>query len=128
MIRTALLSLICSTACFAAATADPALPGKAKAIFDNHCIKCHGDKKQKGELRLDSEAAFKTGGEHGVIFVAGKPDESGIIKAVKRLDPDTAMPPKDKDALSEADVKILSDWIAAGAAWPAAAPAANDGM
>jgi mono/diheme cytochrome c family protein len=127
MIRTAILSFICSSACFAAATADPALPSKAMAIFDNHCMKCHGEKKQKGDLRLDSEAAFKTGGEHGVIFVAGQPDESGIIKAVKRLDEDTAMPPKDKDALSEADVKILSDWIAAGAVWPAA-PAAKDGM
>ena len=36
-----------------------------KPIFEKACFECHGDKKQKGKLRLDSLAAALKGGENG---------------------------------------------------------------
>ena len=36
-----------------------------KPIFDKHCIKCHGEKKQKSDLRLDSRANILKGGDLG---------------------------------------------------------------
>jgi len=113
----ALVGLVSST--LAAADADPDLPKKAIAIFETSCIKCHGPEKQRGELRLDSAEALAKGGENGPVVVPGKPEESKLITGVKREgDEDYHMPPKAKDALPPDQVKILVDWVAAGAKWP----------
>lgn len=113
------IGLLSLTVSLSAADADPALATKAVAVLKASCIKCHGAEKQKGGLRLDSAEAMAKGGDNGKIFVPGKPDESGMIKAVRREgDPDYHMPPKEKDALSADQVAVLAAWVAAGAAWP----------
>jgi mono/diheme cytochrome c family protein len=86
-------------------------------VLESSCTGCHGDKKQKGKLRLDSEEAFKKGGKEGVIFVAGKPADSKIIAAIKRGDDDTKMPPKDEKKLSAEQVADFEKWISLGAPW-----------
>ena len=35
-------------------------------ILASHCIKCHGEAKQEGELRLDSPEGIREGGEFGL--------------------------------------------------------------
>src|SRR5687767_5100914 len=67
-----------------------------RPLLIENCHSCHGEKKQKGELRLDSRSAALRGGELGVVIVPGKPDESLLIKAVRYLDADLQMPPKKK--------------------------------
>src|SRR3954464_14647252 len=67
---------------------------KIRPLLAENCFSCHGPEKQKGELRLDSPAAIRAGGESGPIFVAGKPDESRIIQAVRYQNEDLKMPPK----------------------------------
>lgn len=67
-----------------------------KPLFEASCIRCHGDEKQKGDLRLDSLEAVLKGGEEGRILVAGKSLESALVVAVSGLDEETAMPPKRK--------------------------------
>ena len=67
------------------------------------------------------------GGESGVIIVAGKSEQSLIVRRVLGLDGDDRMP-KDGDALPSAQVALLRSWIDQGASWPqtgakAAAPA-----
>src|SRR5205823_5394278 len=59
-----------------------------RPLLVENCYSCHGDKKQKGELRLDSRASALRGGELGVVIVPGKPDQSLLIKAVRYLNPD----------------------------------------
>src|ERR1051325_10099444 len=59
-----------------------------RPLLIENCHSCHGEKKQKGELRLDSRAAAMHGGELGPVIVPGKPDESLLIKAVRYLDAD----------------------------------------
>ena len=47
-----------------------------KPILESRCYKCHGKKKQKNDLRLDSAESIRAGGENGVVIVPGKPKES----------------------------------------------------
>ena len=45
-----------------------------RPLLAENCYSCHGEKKQKGGLRLDSLEAILKGGESGPAVVAGKPD------------------------------------------------------
>jgi mono/diheme cytochrome c family protein len=88
---------------------------RVRPILVQHCVGCHGEKKQKGELRLDLKAGFAKGGESGPAVVPGKPDESRLVKAVGYAD-DIKMPPKGK--LTDADIATLTEWVKGGAPWP----------
>ena len=81
------------------------------------CYSCHSHeaKKLKGEYYLDSRDAMIKGGESGKpAIVPGEPDKSPLIKMIKRTDPDEAMPPKEKDALSTEQVKDFEEWVKQG--------------
>ena len=80
------------------------------------CFECHGDKKQKAGLRLDGYADVMKGGESGAALVAGKPDESLLIQAVRYTDENLQMPPKER--LTAGEVQRLEQWVAMGAPWP----------
>ena len=43
-----------------------------KPLFEASCTGCHGENKQKGDLRLDSLAAVLKGGEDGKVVVPKK--------------------------------------------------------
>jgi mono/diheme cytochrome c family protein len=88
---------------------------KVRPILVANCVSCHGEKKQKGELRLDAKAAFAKGGESGPAVVPGDPAKSRLVAAI-RYDDDTKMPPKGK--LSDADIAVLTEWVKGGAPWP----------
>jgi mono/diheme cytochrome c family protein len=87
-----------------------------KPIFDKSCIKCHGEEKQKGKLRLDSlEAAIK-GGKNGPNIIPNDGAKSGLVQAIARLDPDEAMPPDEKgEPLTAEQVGLVRAWIDQGA-------------
>lgn len=63
-------------------------------IFKTSCIGCHGEERQKGDLRLDSLPAVLKGGEHGTIVVPGDSKKSLIAAACAQLNDKIAMPPK----------------------------------
>ncbi len=86
-------------------------------LLESHCIKCHGPKKQKGNLRLDSRASALRGGDDGPAITPEKPLESPLLRRITSTDPESRMPPEG-DRLPPASIKILQDWIAAGAHWP----------
>ena len=89
---------------------------KVRPLLAGSCYKCHGQKKQKGKLRLDRHDAILSGGDSGPAVVPGKPQESLLVRAVKYQDPELKMPPKQK--LSADQVGILVRWIELGAPWP----------
>lgn len=115
----------------AAFASDPAtaLAGEAgEAFFEAQirplliaeCGKCHGEK-ANGGLKLDSPEAILRGSNSGKVMVPGNPDESLLIKAVRRVD-DLDMPPD--EPLAPHKVALLERWVKAGAPMPkAAAPA-----
>jgi len=97
---------------------------KVRPLLVDHCFNCHSvaKGKAKGGLRLDSRKGILEGGERGLAIVPGKPDESLLIKAVRRHDPDLQMPP-DK-ALTSGQIATLETWIRNGAEYPVSPSAA----
>jgi mono/diheme cytochrome c family protein len=86
------------------------------------CFACHGDdpKEMKAGLDLRTLKAAKKGGDSGeAAIVPGKPESSPLYLAATRThDGWPAMPPKENDKLTAAQVDAIQRWIAAGAPWP----------
>ena len=84
---------------------------KVRPLLADKCYKCHSNKaeKLKAGLYLDHGATIISGGDSGPSVVAGDPDKSLLIEAVRYTDPDTQMPPKKK--LSDENIKVLEDCI-----------------
>jgi len=103
--------------------ADPPVSGVEAEFFEKqvrpvlveHCLACHGEKKQEGGLRLDSRETLLKGGDSGPVVVSGKPDESELIEAIRQTG-DLKMPPKGK--LAPEKIDALAEWIKRGLPWP----------
>ena len=89
---------------------------KVRPLLADHCYECHGEKKQKGGLRLDSQPGWQTGGESGAVIVPGHPDTSLLIEAIHYKNEDLQMPPK--QPLSAPAIAILTEWVRRGAPDP----------
>lgn len=89
-------------------------------IIQRKCLSCHGREADiRGEFDMRSRKALLRGGVSGLAaIVPGKPELSPLIHAIKRIDPDLAMPPKDNERLEPDEIELFEDWIALGAAWP----------
>ena len=111
----------------AASPQDPPVSARDAEFFEREvrplliekCFKCHGEEQAKSQLRLDSRAAVLLGGKRGPAAIAGKPDESRLLEAVRR-DGKLRMPPS--GALSGDEIAALSRWIELGLPWPASVP------
>lgn len=116
-----LLLLLCLP--LPASAAEPTLPAPVsrKVVFVKDvqpilaasCYSCHGEKKQKGDLRLDEKASAL----RPEILLPGKSANSSLIHRVAGVKPDERMPPSG-DALTAEQIGILRAWIDQGAAWP----------
>jgi hypothetical protein len=104
------------TASFAMAEDFSFFESKVRPLLVERCIECHGEKKQKGDLRLDSKSGWQKGGESGAVLVPGNPEKSLLIKAVSYVDKDLQMPPKKQ--LAPEEVAVLREWVKQGAADP----------
>ena len=65
---------------------------KIRPLLVERCLECHGDKKQKGGLRLDSRAAWQQGGDSGAAITPGDPEASLLIKAFGGFGPGGSAP------------------------------------
>ncbi len=88
---------------------------KVRPILIEHCVACHGAKKQEAGLRLDSAAGLRKGSENGPVVVPGDVEQSKLIEAVRHTG-STKMPPKGK--LSDPVIETLTTWVKRGAIWP----------
>lgn len=78
----------------AAATKGLTYAKDIKPLLQESCFRCHGEERQRGELRLDSLEALLKGGEDGKIVEAGASAKSRIVFASAQVNDDIAMPPK----------------------------------
>jgi hypothetical protein len=88
-----------------------------RPVLQNQCVKCHGERRAKGKLRLHTPAAIMKGGQSGPVIVKGKPSESLLIHAIGYADPDLQMPPKKK--IDGKTIAAFVTWVKEGAAMPA---------
>ena len=116
--RRLVLALVLS-AC-AASAQDAQLAARALGILEQRCQACHGPSLAQSGLRLDSRESALKGGKRGPAIVAGAAAQSRIVQAMRRTG-DLIMPPGPK--LPDTEIALVERWIAAGAAWPAAATA-----
>jgi hypothetical protein len=88
-----------------------------RPLLQERCIECHGEKKQKGELRLDAKVHAFKGGHDGPAILAGKADASPLFQRITSTDEDEKMPPKG-DPLTPVQISLIREWINSGAKWP----------
>ena len=83
-------------------------------IFKAHCLRCHTGASAAGGLGLESHSALMKGGASGPAVVPKDPKRSLLMV---RLHGDGGLPrmPMGFTALSAREVKVVADWIDAGA-------------
>ncbi|MSU63320.1 MAG: DUF1553 domain-containing protein [Pedosphaera sp.] len=102
---------------------------KIRPLLADHCYQCHSAQaeKLKGGLFLDTQAGVLKGGDTGPAIVAGDPEKSLLIKAVRYTDEQLRMPPKDKK-LTSSQIADLDAWVKMGAPDPRNAAAAKSSL
>lgn len=94
--------------------AEPLFESSIEPLLRTRCWQCHGEAVQLGRLKLSSREAMLAGGEHGVVIVPGKPEQSRLYRMVAGLEK-PSMPMG--GALGAAEVEAVRKWIAEGAVW-----------
>ena len=88
---------------------------KVRPLLVARCFRCHGEKEQKGGIRLDSAGALLGHNEDEALVKPGKPEASRVIEVIGYKD-EPKMPPDGK--LPDSDAQILREWIRRGAHFP----------
>ena len=94
---------------------------KIRPVLVEHCYKCHSGTTPilKGKLRVDFRKGLMKGGDSGPSIIAGKPDESLLILALKY--DGFEMPPKGR--LPDSVIRDFETWVKNGAVDPRETPA-----
>jgi hypothetical protein len=77
-----------------ASKADVTFAKDIQPLLKESCVRCHGENRPKGGLRLDSREGVLKGSHDGKVVEAGNSKGSLIVIAAARIDDETAMPPK----------------------------------
>lgn len=88
-----------------------------RPIIADTCYKCHGEKKVKGKLRLDSLEAFEKGGKDGKVIEPGHPDKSDLFRRISLPSGDDDVMPPEGDPLPKDKQELIKNWIAQGASF-----------
>ncbi|MDH4454970.1 MAG: hypothetical protein QE570_17495 [Verrucomicrobiota bacterium] len=91
-------------------------------LWDTYCIDCHSADDADGEFALDTFAALMKGGEEGTAIVAGKAEESLLVKFLEgrsgRGGKNEFMPPGKREKLKAEEIALIKAWINSGAKGP----------
>ena len=90
---------------------------QVRPIFQAHCQGCHQPAKRGGDYVMTSFEQLRAGGESkSAAVVPGNPVGSHLVDQITPDPGGKAEMPKGKPPLSKAEIKLVSDWIAQGAA------------
>src|SRR5258708_37935119 len=90
---------------------------KVRPLLTERCYECHSpEKKVKGGLRLDNRDGWVKGGDNGPAIVAGDPEKSLLVTAIRYKERDLQMPEKRK--MPDEEIAILEQWVKMGAPDP----------
>jgi len=82
-------------------------------ILERRCVSCHNDRQQEGDFSLQTAKSALTDG----YIEPGDPESSHLLDLITPANGKASMP-KDADPLSAEEVRLIRDWIRAGAVWP----------
>ena len=87
---------------------------RIRPLLIEQCFECHSGDETEGGLRLDGESLVSEGGDSGPAVVAGLPEKSLLVSAIRYEE--LEMPP---DApLSAQEQADIERWVREGAYWP----------
>ena len=93
----------------------PDFDSEIRPLLQEHCIECHGEKKQKSGLRLDSREFVLKGGELGPVVVPGKPEASRLILSINHVKAaDVYAMPGEDEKLPPKAIAALTEWVRQG--------------
>lgn len=83
-------------------------------LFQNKCLKCHVKGEEAEDVPLDNLSLILRSSRE--LVVVGKPEESGLVAALKRTD-SKQMPPPDSGItrLTQPEISVIEQWIREGA-------------
>jgi uncharacterized membrane protein/mono/diheme cytochrome c family protein len=90
-----------------------------KPILDARCVECHGPRKKKAGLRLDSVAAMFSDDPEYWVVVPGEPDDSLLIRRVVLPPDDPDHMPARGEPMTAEEIDLVRTWIAEHVAVPA---------
>ncbi|WP_409213107.1 c-type cytochrome domain-containing protein [Prosthecobacter sp.] len=77
-------------------------------IFEEKCLRCHGEKRRGGKLDMRTLEALLTGGDTGPAIKPGNAKKSLLIELIHYKE----MPPKkEKNFVTPAELELLRRWI-----------------
>lgn len=79
-------------------------------IFNQRCIKCHGDGQLNGGLDLTSYATLMRGGKKGAVIIPGNADGSLLVQYIRQ-----GLMPKSSAKLTQGQISIIENWVNGGA-------------
>ncbi|MFH0946360.1 MAG: c-type cytochrome domain-containing protein [Planctomycetota bacterium] len=91
---------------------------KIQPIFEANCIKCHGPKKKKGNLRLDELPRVFEGDPSDWVIVPGDAKGSLLVQRISLEEWDPDHMPQDEESLPAEEIDLIRRWIDAGARYP----------
>ena len=83
-----------------------------RPLLIDHCYDCHSAEERSGGLRVDARDFLLAGGDSGPAVVPGHAGDSLLLEAVRYSNPALQMPPEER--LSDAQIRILEQWIDRG--------------
>ncbi len=83
-------------------------------VLVSQCADCHGGRRPRARLRLDTFAGLLRGSPNGPVLVQGKPQQSLLIQKLRGTADGERMP-AGRDPLPEKTIKLFETWIAQGA-------------
>lgn len=103
------------------AKASPGQPADAfylthiQPVFDDSCVVCHGSRKKKAGLNMESYADLVKGGENGPVVAVANVEKSELYRRITLGgDRKEFMPSEGTKPLSKAQVILIKQWIASG--------------
>jgi hypothetical protein len=114
------LPLLCSALALPAPAAEKVAYVRAvKPILTARCYACHGALQQKNDLRVDTVALMKKGGENGPVIVPGNSAESLLLTHVTGANGKRMPPASEGEGLKKDEIALIRAWIEEGATGPA---------
>ncbi len=91
------------------AAAKPTFEKDILPVLEASCTSCHGAEREESRLRLDSEAAVRTGGLSGPAVIPKDPEGSPLLRRLLAID-EPAMP-FGAEPLSADAIALVREWI-----------------
>ena len=82
-----------------------------QSLLQTHCSDCHGAKKQKGGLRLDSLSHLLLGGASGPILDPTNVKQSALVQRLQHPDPEERMPPDGSSKWTSSMKDQVVEWF-----------------